>query len=473
MSTTSPTQQKKGDIKLKDLNEAESPLQPDGGEYDPHLHRNVPHPTTDTETLVHLLKGSLGTGILAMPKAFHQSGWLSGLVNTILIGILCTYGLHILVRSQYILCKRRRVPILTYPISMKMALEEGPPYLRWLAPFAVIIVDGFLIVYQLGICCVYIVFVARNIKEFVDQWYKLEVEYYCLILLLPLILLNCIRNLKLLAPFSTLANVITFIGIGLILSYVLQDLPSLSEREPFGDISEFPLFFGTTLFAIEAVGVVVALENNMKTPKSFGARFGVLNIGMLVITLLYAFFGLLGYLKYGAASDESITLNLPSTDITTKIVQGIFTVATFISYGLQCYVPVEIIWGNYLSKRFNGKIGWEFVVRIAIVLITFLLAISVPRLALFISLFGALCLSVLGIAFPALMEICVLYPDNWGRCGIVVIRNVILIAIGLFGLVTGTHKSIVDIIVSFQTPVESALNSTIQIVTTSTEPNSL
>lgn len=71
----------------------------------------------------------------------------------------------------------------------------------------------------------------------------------------------------------------------MILSYVLQDLPSLSEREPFGDISEFPLFFGTTLFAIEAVGVVVALENNMKTPKSFGARFGVLNIGMVVITL--------------------------------------------------------------------------------------------------------------------------------------------------------------------------------------------
>lgn len=47
-----------------------------------------------------------------------------------------------------------------------------------------------------------------------------------------------------------------------------------------------------------------------------------------------------------------------------------FTAATFISYGLQCYVPVEIIWTNYLTKRFGGKLKWEFVVRISIVLIT-------------------------------------------------------------------------------------------------------
>lgn len=73
-------------------------------------------------------------------------------------------------------------------------------------------VDGFLIVYQLGICCVYIVFVAKNIKELMDEYYEIEVEKYMLMLLIPLILLNCIRNLKLLAPFSTLANGITFIG---------------------------------------------------------------------------------------------------------------------------------------------------------------------------------------------------------------------------------------------------------------------
>lgn len=112
-------------------------LEQSGEEYDPHLHRNTPSATSNTETLIHLLKGSLGTGILAMPQAFYYAGYVSGFINTILIGALCTYCLHILVQAQYAICKRKRLPILSYPISMKIALEEGPPSLRWIAPFAV------------------------------------------------------------------------------------------------------------------------------------------------------------------------------------------------------------------------------------------------------------------------------------------------------------------------------------------------
>lgn len=44
-----------------------------------------------------MLKCSLGTGILAMPQAFYHAGYLNGFIATILIGMLCTYGVHILV----------------------------------------------------------------------------------------------------------------------------------------------------------------------------------------------------------------------------------------------------------------------------------------------------------------------------------------------------------------------------------------
>ncbi|KOX68585.1 Proton-coupled amino acid transporter 1 [Melipona quadrifasciata] len=437
------------------LNASEVPISPTTNpeDYDPHKHRNRPNPTSNAETLIHLLKGSLGTGILAMPNAFCNSGLVTGVIATVIIGLLCTYCLHVLVKAQYRLCKRLRVPILSYPLSMKYALEEGPGCVQWFAPYAPGLVDGFMIVYQLGICCVYIVFVASNIKQVADQyWEPLDVKTHMLILLLPLILINYIRNLKLLAPFSTLANAITFVGLAMILVYMFNDLPSVNEREMFGTLRNFSLYFGTTLFALEAVGVIIALENNMKTPQYFGGYCGVLNIGMTVIVALYILIGFFGYIKYGAKAGGSVTFNLPSEEVMAQSIKIMFAIAIFITHALQGYVPVEIIWHTYLDQKIQKrKIFWEYVCRTIITLATFTLAITVPRLGLFISLFGALCLSALGIAFPAIIEICVLWPErDFGPCMIMVIKNVCLIVFGLLGLVIGTYVSIVDIINSFK-----------------------
>lgn len=117
--------------------------------------------------------------------------------------------------------------------------------------------DVFLVVYQLGICCVYIVFVASNVKQLADYYIaELSIEIHMTILLIPLVLINSIRNLKLLAPFSQFANIITFIGFGIVVYYATQNMGSLGDRNLFGTFYAFPLFVGTTLFAIEAVGVV-------------------------------------------------------------------------------------------------------------------------------------------------------------------------------------------------------------------------
>lgn len=59
---------------------------------------------------------------------------------------------------------------------------------------------------------------------------------------------------------------------------------------------------------------MLALENNMKTPGSFGGTTGVLNVGMTAITIMYVAMGFFGYIKYGENSKGSITLNLPAED---------------------------------------------------------------------------------------------------------------------------------------------------------------
>jgi len=49
------------------------------------------------DTMIHLLKGNIATGILAMPDAFKNEG-LVGTIGTHLMGIICTHCMHKLVR---------------------------------------------------------------------------------------------------------------------------------------------------------------------------------------------------------------------------------------------------------------------------------------------------------------------------------------------------------------------------------------
>lgn len=117
--------------------------------------------------------------------------------------------------------------------------------------------------------------------------------------------------MKYLAPFSTLANIITLVSFGIIAYYIFREPISFDDRHAVGKLEEFPLFFGTVLFALEAIGVILPLENEMRTPKAFGGKTGVLNKAMVVIVFLYVGMGLFGYLNYGSAISGSITLDLP------------------------------------------------------------------------------------------------------------------------------------------------------------------
>lgn len=57
------------------------------------------------------------------------------------------------------------------------------------------------------------------------------------------------------------------------------------------------------------------VENSMKNPQHFLGCPGVLNCAMSVVVILYAVIGFFGYLKYGDATEGSVTLNLPVDEV--------------------------------------------------------------------------------------------------------------------------------------------------------------
>lgn len=69
-------------------------------------------------------------------------------------------------------------------------------------------------------------------------------------------------------------------------------------------------FFSTVIFAMEGIGVVMPVENEMRNPGHFLGCPGVLNIAMSVVVGLYAIIGFFGYLKFGDDVEGSITATL-------------------------------------------------------------------------------------------------------------------------------------------------------------------
>lgn len=119
-------------------------------------------------------------------------------------------------------------------------------------------INGFLLLYQVGACSIYIVFISDNVKALYDYAFDAAIDKRLIMvaILLPLIFVNWIQNLKYLAPFSTIGNCVTVVAFGVISYYVFREPLSLDGRKVHGSISEFPQFFGTVLFALEAIGAV-------------------------------------------------------------------------------------------------------------------------------------------------------------------------------------------------------------------------
>ncbi|XP_068912540.1 proton-coupled amino acid transporter-like protein pathetic isoform X3 [Tenebrio molitor] len=421
------------------------------GDYDPFAHRKLEHPTSDLDTLIHLLKGSLGSGILAMPMAFASAGLFFGLFCTLGIGMICTYCVHVLVKSAHALCRRNKVPALGYAEVAEAAFSAGPRSVRPWAKFAKAMINLFLVIDLLGCCCVYVLFVAESIKQVVDNYTEesthQDMKVYMASLLPLLILMNLIRNLKYLSPLSMIANILVAVGMGITFYYLIVDMPSLDERPKFVEFTKLPKFFGTAIFALEGIGVVMPLENNMKTPTHFIGCPGVLNTGMSVVVLLYAATGFLGYLKYGPETAASITLNLPKDEILGQSVKLMIAVAVFFTYALQFYVPMEIIWKSLKSLFVSRPNLSEYAIRISLVCATVVIAICIPVLDEFISLVGAVCLSMLGLIFPAIIELVTFYErPGLGRFNWKLYKSLFLISFGLLGFATGTYVSIQGII---------------------------
>uniref|UniRef100_A0A8C3YC47 Solute carrier family 36 member 1 n=1 Tax=Catagonus wagneri TaxID=51154 RepID=A0A8C3YC47_9CETA len=230
--------------------------------------------TTWFQTLIHLLKGNIGTGLLGLPLAMKNAGVLMGPLSLLLIGLVAVHCMGLLVKCAHHFCHRLNKPFVDYGDTVMYGLEASPStWLRNHAHWGRHIVDFFLIVTQLGFCCVYFVFLADNFKQVIEAANgttnnchnnetailtpTMDSRLYMVSFLPFLVLLVYVRNLRILSVFSLLANVTMLVSLVMIYQFIVQEIPDPSLLPLVASWKTYPLFFGTAIFAFEGIGMAV------------------------------------------------------------------------------------------------------------------------------------------------------------------------------------------------------------------------
>jgi proton-coupled amino acid transporter len=131
---------------------------------------------------------------------------------------------------------------------------------------------------------------------------------------------------------------------------------------------------------MEGIGAVMPVENSMDKPQQFLGYPSVLLIAMVVVTVMYTVLGFLGFVRFGDEIRGSITLNLPTDEWPAVTGQVLIGIAILFTFGLQFYIPMEILLKKIENRIAKTRNVSEIALRTFIILVMAAVGIAVPDL---------------------------------------------------------------------------------------------
>ncbi|GLD99797.1 hypothetical protein PINS_up008525 [Pythium insidiosum] len=389
----------------------------------------------------------LGSGILGLPYAFRRSGILLGIATLVIVAAISTYAMLLVLQCKYQL-RARGIRVQTY----------GEIGFHAMGSVGAALVDVALVISQTGFCVAYLIFIVTNAHDVLG----LDKEVVVALCVPPLIMLSLLKHMKQLASAALVADIMNFTGLAIVymtdLSYMAENS---SHIEVWGVLANAPFFFGVASYCFEGVGMVLPLENAMQNPQHFKP---ILISTVVILTTVYATFGVCGYLAFGDATKDVITLNMSDSTGIVTLVQLSLCIGLFFTYPVMLFPVFEVL-QPFLRQRSvppthahvdsdneddaksksmdppvveRGPVSerLNFVVRSSVVVLTAVLAVGIPNFGEFISFIGSTCCSLLAFILPACFHLRLV---GLQKVSIVTIaRTILLLAMIVIGTIAVT-----------------------------------
>lgn len=404
---------------------------------------------------IHFLKSVISPSILNMPFAFENGGLTFSIFGYLTLLSIVTYNMMRLIKSASYLSDRENANIRTYDEVAYFSFFGCSTSTRRYAKHVRVFVNVLFIFGYLDNCSICMIFIARNLEAIISYFYPnvlLNVYHFLFFQVLVLMIICSIRNLQYIAPLSFISCLLILIVAGLTFSfYLIPNLSNPFDQKPIGSIYSIPRFTSIVLFSLSGLSIALTLKSSMKHPEKFFSCPGVFWPCMSLMSILFLLFGYFGCLAYREQVLASIMLNLPVNKVTGLTIKGFAIVGIFLAAPLLFYIAFNVLWNNYLKPHVNpvNVMFAEFFVRYNFILLSFLMASSVPDLQSMVILKGALIHSHLEITIPALLEYLVYYPEKQtGRYHWRLIKTVFICTFGSVLSVSGTFVAIRDLVIN-------------------------
>ncbi|KAJ4752828.1 Transmembrane amino acid transporter family protein [Rhynchospora pubera] len=388
--------------------------------------------STFANTCFNGLNALSGVGLLSIPYALSQGGWLS-LILLFLVSAICCYTGLLLRR-----CMATNLAIRTYPQIGFHAFGSTGKLLVSIFMYMelYLVAIGFLILEGDNLDKLF-----PNTRVEFGDFYLEGKQFFVLLVALAILPTTWLKRLDFLAYISAGGVLASWIVVVSVFWAAIFDGVGFHGKGRMINFPGLPTALGLYAFCYCGHAIFPTLCNSMKEKTKFSK---VLVVCFVLCNINYGLMAILGYLMYGDDINSQVTLNLPNGKLSSKIAIYTTLINPFTKYALMV-APVAAAIEEQLLL--HNKRSFSLLIRTLVVLSTVIIALAVPFFGYLMTLIGSLLSVIVSFLLPCACYLKIIGPGRCHKAELAFIFGIVIL--GSFVATKGTYSSIIQIINEF------------------------